>query len=314
MTDIIRSSIEFVRSRRGLGLIVSLVAIVAVICRVLLDSSYGKSALLYIAVPFFVTLGLVLADGREYTDWKSKYYRAFRGVFIIFGAVSIVLFEGFVCVLMFLPIYLFVSLLAMAAEAALRHAFRSNRKGKLRAYTLPLLAVIASLEGTHTQLAFDRYNEVSVTRTVTQSTAALMANIGTPFDLRTKRAWFLRAFPMPDPIGEKMLEPGAVHEVHYTYHRWLITNTHRGRMLLEMTDVRENGVTTTVLDDTSYISSYLRLLGTRIDLQPLDDATTEVTMTVRFERKLDPAWYFGPLQRYGVTKMAELLIEEVIVR
>lgn len=62
------------------------------------------------------------------------------------------------------------------------------------------------------------------------------------------------------------------------------------------------------------ISHYLRLIGTRIDFVPLDADTTEVTLTVRFERKLDPAWYFGPLERYGVREMAAFLIDEMIVR
>jgi hypothetical protein len=119
---------------------------------------------------------------------------------------------------------------------------------------------------------------------------------------------------MPDRVVPKDMLPGEVHEARYTYKRWLVTNVHEGRMLLEMTDVGSHHVTTTILEDTSYISHYLKLHGTRIEFESLDAATTRVTLTVRFERKLDPAWYFGPLQRYGVGKMAELLIDEVIVR
>ncbi len=30
-----------------------------------------------------------------------------------------------------------------------------------------------------------------------------------------------------------------------------------------------------------------------------------------FERRLDPYWYFGPLERFGVSKAAEALIDNV---
>ena len=39
-----------------------------------------------------------------------------------------------------------------------------------------------------------------------------------------------------------------------------------------------------------------------------------VTISVNYDRKLDPAWYFQPLQEYGVTKMAEFLIEELMAK
>ena len=36
---------------------------------------------------------------------------------------------------------------------------------------------------------------------------------------------------------------------------------------------------------------------------------TEVTWTLHYWRRLDPSWYFGPLERYGVGLAAGYLIE-----
>jgi hypothetical protein len=36
---------------------------------------------------------------------------------------------------------------------------------------------------------------------------------------------------------------------------------------------------------------------------------TEVRWTLRYRRRLDPAWYFAPLERYGVRLAAGYLIE-----
>ncbi len=132
--------------------------------------------------------------------------------------------------------------------------------------------------------------------------------------MQGSRGGLLQLFPMPDRIAAGSLTPGAVHEVHYTYRRWFVTNVHQGRTLLEIGDVGDRHVTTRILHDTSYIASYLRLRGTRIELTPIDARTTRVELTAEFDRLLDPGWYFGPLQRYAVSEMAEFLIQEVIVR
>jgi hypothetical protein len=38
---------------------------------------------------------------------------------------------------------------------------------------------------------------------------------------------------------------------------------------------------------------------------------TRVTWTLRYRRGLDPAWYFGPWERYAVRLAAAYLIESV---
>jgi hypothetical protein len=290
-------------------LIVTLIFFASLTVRWLLSSAFGTTAILYIAVPYVITMTLVLAEPDDGDTWRVRYWRGFRRTFGVLFAVSILLYEGVVCILMFLPIYLLVVGLAFLGEY-----IRRKRTGTLRAFAIPALVALASLEGTHESLSFSRENTVSASRIVAKTQQELFANIGTPFNLQKDRHWFLHIFPMPDPILRKELIEGDVHEVGYTYHRWFFMNTHRGRMLLEISEVGDNHVRTTILEDTSYISHYLTLHGTRIDLVPLDDSTTEVRLTVDFARKLDPAWYFGPLQRYGVTKMAEFLIDEVIVR
>ena len=43
----------------------------------------------------------------------------------------------------------------------------------------------------------------------------------------------------------------------------------------------------------------------------LDAETTQVTWRIDSERRLDPAWYFAPWQRYAVGLSAEYLIDTV---
>jgi hypothetical protein len=89
---------------------------------------------------------------------------------------------------------------------------------------------------------------------------------------------------------------------------------HEGRMLLEITEVNDTRIKSRFLSDTSYISKYLRLKTIEILLKKIDERQTRVTFKVDFERKLDPYWYFAPVERFGVSKTAEFLISEVIER
>lgn len=289
------------------------VALISLLVRVILSSDFGTTAILYIAVPFLVTVTLILLTPRTSSHWTAGYFRAFCLTFAVLFGVSIVLYEGIVCVLMFLPIYLVGALFAMAAEAIARAA-RRHRGRSARVYILPALVLASALEGTHDNLSFDRSETVSVTRVSGLPAGTLRENIGMPFAFDGDRHWFLKIFPMPQRVVPDSMVQGAIHRADYTYHRWFFTNTHRGHMLLQIRDAGPLHVETQILEDTSYISHYLSLRGTRIDLDPIDAQTTKVTLTVNYQRKLDPAWYFGPLQRYGVERMADLLIEKVITR
>ena len=99
-----------------------------------------------------------------------------------------------------------------------------------------------------------------------------------------------------------------------SYHRWFVTNTHEGEMHLQIVDVEPNRVQTKFLHDTTFFSSYLTPLGTEIALTEVSPTETEISLRIDYQRNLDPAWYFHPLQQYGVAKMADFLIDEVMIR
>ena len=108
------------------------------------------------------------------------------------------------------------------------------------------------------------------------------------------------------------LKPGDIHKVDYRYNKWFFTNTHEGTLTLLIDEVSKTHIETRILEDTSYLSNYMNLKGTKISLEQKNEGITEVTLSVYYDRHLDPAWYFQPLQEYGVSLMAELLIEELM--
>jgi hypothetical protein len=65
----------------------------------------------------------------------------------------------------------------------------------------------------------------------------------------------------------------------------------------------------TVASDSSYITHWLAWEDAAVRWEPVGRGRTRVTWTLRYRRRLDPAWYFAPLERYGVGLAAGYLIE-----
>jgi len=47
-------------------------------------------------------------------------------------------------------------------------------------------------------------------------------------------------------------------------------------------------------------------------MYPQADGTTRVELTISYRRGLDPAWYFGPMQRRAISESAEYLLKNII--
>ena len=173
---------------------------------------------------------------------------------------------------------------------------------------------MAALEGIHPDLSFNRYNEVNSSKTVSLSIDQIKQNLVQPVDLDQRRHWFLALFPMPYQFDAKSLTEGEIHTIHYRYHRWFVTNTHEGFTKLKVAAVGDQHIKMQIVEDTSYTSNYINAIGTEINLKPLSNHKTEVTLTVKYERLLDPAWYFDPLQRFATELLGEYLIDVMIDR
>ena len=279
--------------------------------RLLMGYDFHHSALLYVGIPFVIALVLILVRPVGEVSWKKRYLIRLIDAFIIMFGSSVVLFEGFVCVAMFIPIYLAVMLIMFLSEL-IRDHLKQKRGTTFSFYLVPLLLLVSSFEGVLPQWSFERHETVSVTRVVPVGLADIKHNLQQPIHLPSSRPWFLRLFPMPYAIEAGSLQAGDVHKIHFRYYRWFVTNMHEGAMQLKIVTVNDHHIKTAFIEDTSYIANYLHLKGTEIDLHELGKNQTRVTLRFDYERTLDPYWYFAPVTRYGIRKTAEFLIKEVI--
>lgn len=303
----------YFKNKPRLLILALIIAVFSIGVRLLIAYDFDKTALLYIGIPFLVSLLLIqIRNPEDSPSWKKRYLNRLIDAFIIMLGSSVILFEGFVCVVMFMPIYLAVILLMFLTDTLIDRFRKKKGRGTLSIHLLPLLLVLSAFEGVTPELSYDRNEQVTVTRVVKSSIAEIKQNLVQPIDLQKPRPWFLALFPMPYDIKAGSLSPGDVHEIHFKYYRWFFTNLHEGRMLLEISEVEEDRIKTTFLDDTSYIASYLHLKGTEIQLDKIDNKHTRISLTISFKRTLDPYWYIAPIERYGIRKVANILISEII--
>ncbi|MEQ8692521.1 MAG: hypothetical protein RIC89_17025 [Pseudomonadales bacterium] len=290
----------------------AILGIGSLLVRMLLPSDKGTTAVLYIFVPF--VLALVLLRFRKPSPdqrWWQAYTRFTLDATIYMLASSALLWEGFICVLFFMPIFYLIVTLTFLSDWLTRRRKQNTRHLSV---VFPLVVVIASLEGVTPQTSFDRTENVVISRTLPLPAEVLRDNLERPIDLQQTGSGLLRIFPMPYRVDMDGVYPGAVHTVHTRYHRWFFANTHEGQMQLEFTEVTPQTVVTQVQSDSTYFSTYLSLTGTQIHFESLPGNQTNVSLTLSYRRNLDPAWYFGPLQRYAIARMGELLIEEIVYR
>jgi len=286
----------------------------ALVIRFILESDFRTGTLLYIAVPFAISVALYVFTRK--VRGKGLWWDYLNHMLIatiIFLATSGVLMEGFLCVLMFMPIYyIFVTFGYLVSWMFSRRG--KNDPNQMRVYILPALVFVLASEGLLPSTTLPREQTATYSAITDLSVAELKANMAAPILFSTKRNWFLKLFPIPDEVQAGTLVAGDVHNLHFTYKRWVFGNFQHGDMDIKIAAVEPLYVRTEILHNSSYFSHYAQVHGTDVHFTPLAGGQTQVSLTVRYRRLLDPAWYFGPMQDYAVSQSAKYLVENVIVR
>jgi hypothetical protein len=298
-------------------IVVLLICAASLLIRGLLDSRFGSGTMLYIAIPYGLSIalfGLTQQSGKE--SAKMRFWNHIRLSTIIFLASSAILFEGFLCVLMFMPIYyLFVTLAFLAALLAEKRAKKPHSISDVfRSHAITGVVLVLLSEGLLPITTVARSEQVVFSAYTSQTISQLKSNMAKPIQFSEKRHWFLKLFPLPDEVQAGSLAEGDVHRLHYTYRKWFFTNFHKGEMKLLISEVSERRIRTKLIKDDSYLSHYMKIDGTEINLTPLQSGGTKVALTVSYQRRLDPAWYFGPMQALATKQSAKYFLENIIIR
>ncbi len=213
--------------------------------------------------------------------------------------------EGFICILFASPLFLFVGLIIGLIEDSRRKRIAKREKGGglLRA-VLPLPLLLMSLEGTTEQWSFPRAETVTVKRVIHASPETVAERLARSPRFEQTLPLILRAgFPVPTECRGEGLAINDERMIHFAG-----GEGRPGDLRLAVTESRPGFARFSVIKDTSHIAHWMDWRESEVSWSGNSDKTTTVCWTIRFDRRLDPAWYFGPAENAAVTAAADYLI------
>jgi len=261
-----------------------------------------QTSALFIGLP--ALLALLLAFSPHTKSVTGMILKAMTLLLLLSG----VLFgEGFVCILMAAPLFYLVGLVVGLIVDARERRRKREQAGSWMGLLLLLPLVPSSLEGVRPAWSFARDETVFAERRVAADPAAVESTIAAPPRFERRLPFYLRLkFPRPVAASGSGLEPGSERVVHFAG-----GEGKPGDLVLRVTERGPGYVRFDVVSDSSKIAHWLDWRQAEVRWAPIDRDTTSVRWTVRYTRRLDPAWYFGPWERYAVRLAAGYLVDTV---
>ena len=273
------------RARAALiGGIVAL-ALGSALYRALAMGGLEQSAALFIGLPAFLAVVVALLPRpRSYTGVMLKV------ITLMLLLSGVLLAEGFICIVMAAPLFYAVGIFAGAVLDLTRKRSATTRVLALTWLLLP------SLEGVHPALSFPRAESVTVQRTLSASPGTIAAALAAPPRLTAPLPLFLRlGFPLPVRALGSGLAVGDRRVIGFAG-----GEGEPGMLVMEVWDAAPGRVVFGVIEDTSHIAHWLTWRSAEVTWQDDGAGGTAVTWTLHYERALDPALWFAPMERHAV--------------
>jgi hypothetical protein len=299
---------EATRARIALATLIVAVALGAIAYRVIVSHNLQQTAALFIGVPAVLAIVVVFGVSPD-----SAPGVACKAVTIGLLVSLLFLWEGMLCVLMSAPLF-------YAVAIVIGYAMRESRAPDniatitLRSCAILLVIVPMSLEGVTEFTTVNREESVSASQIVAASSGAVERALFEAPRFHRVRPLYLRA-GFPTPVATRI-----EHNPQET--RWAIQmrggemlltgmEPRTGDLTLRLEESRPGLVRWRAVSDTSHMTHFLMWRQIVVQWQAVDASTTRVTWTLRYLRGLDPAWYFGPMERYAARLAAGYLIDSV---
>jgi hypothetical protein len=181
---------------------------------------------------------------------------------------------------------------AHGVTALLRPAVR-GRSRTLAVLPVPLL-LLGGAEGVHDDWRLHPDQSVRVVRVLHLDAAAVPARLAAgPRPTRADAAALrLLHVPTPERVAGAGLAPGD----RWTFRYPGSAHGPGGQIVAEVRDSGPGRVTFRVVEDTAITGRWLSWRDAEVTWRPVGADRTEVAVTLAYRRRLDPSWYFGPVQ------------------
>jgi hypothetical protein len=256
-----------------------------------------ESAALFIGLPTILAVALTLTPKA-----KSATGMIMKGMTIALLMSGPVLKEGLLCVLFASPLFYLVGAIVGWAIDRDRRRRREGQPGVYSLVLIPLL--LASLEGVSPALTLGTRISVQAERMVPGSAATIEARLSSQPEFSRPLPAFLRVrFPRPSAAEGEGLSVGDRRTMVYPGKSGV-------RKLVFVVAERSPGyVRFRAVSDDTKIGTWLTWQDAEVRWVEATDGTTRVQWILHFDRRLSPAWYFGPLQSFGASEAAGYLID-----
>ena len=260
------------------------------------------SAALYLGLPLLIALGFSLMPKR-----KTAMGATMKGMTIALLLSAYVFEEGYICILFAAPLFYGVgAIIARQVDNA-----RKRKEKTLQAAVVATIFALLSLEGTTELTTIPRENTVIASKIVSANIHDVREQLAKTPKFADERPAFLKIFPYPENIIGRGLNVGDIRQATFVAYKHVWWTKVQGDLAFKITESEPNRVKFAITKDDSYVSHYLKWQSSEVFLEAVDATHTKVTWKHEYERILDPAWYFGPLQHYAVKLTTEQLIDRV---
>ena len=295
-------------ARIAVASLIGAVAIASLLYRLLVAHNLEQTAALFIGIPALLAIVVVFAVRPE-----SVVGVACKAVTVGLLVSLLFLGEGVVCVVMSAPLFYAI---AVAIGSSMEWAHRRHEKSDSTLFSCFILLAIVpmSLEGVTSITTLNRDEAVSASKIVHAPAVEVERALFAAPRFDRQRPFLLRAgFPaaVASRIERQGREQHWVVQVRGGETRLNGMEPRTGNLVLALEDARPGLVRWRALSDSSHTTHFLDWRESIVQWEPIDAQTTRVSWTLTYRRGLDPAWYFGPMERYAAGLAAGYLIDVV---
>jgi hypothetical protein len=281
-------------------------AVASLAYRVIVSHNLQQTAVLFVGIPALIAVVIVFAVSPD-----SATGAATKAVTIGLLVSLMMLWEGMLCVLFAAPIFYAV---AVAVAKGIESARKEQEHRTLYSSLVVLALVPLAIEGATPWTTVTREAAVTVTRVVAAPADAVERALFERPRFERVPSRYLRA-GFPSPVAARIVRTGDrlrwTVELRGGEMRLNGMEPRTGDLILDLIERGPGFFRWNAVSDTSHMTHFLSWRGSDVRWEAVDEQSTRVTWTVRYARGLDPAWYFGPLERLAVGLAADYLIESV---
>lgn len=266
----------------------------ALLYRYLRHEQLDHTAAMFLGIPAILAIVLALTPKA-----KSVTGGILKGITLGLLIIAPLLGEGYLCVLIATPLFYIVGI----AIGLIVDWMRKKRAATVSCVVLVMAPMC--LEGVIPQLNWNRKEVVEVVRVVDTPAAAVEAALSQSPNLGIALPHYLRiGFPRPLEAYGTGLALGSTRTIHFAG----AEGDPPGDLVMHVSARGPGFVRFETVSDNSKLTQWIRWDSSEVRWLPVDATHTQVVWRIRFERELDPAWYFTPWERAAVRDAATYLI------